>query len=44
MTVYRYSPDREKTLETYARQVETEDDSALRAILAECVKRLSKTQ
>jgi hypothetical protein len=44
MTAYRYSPDREKTLETYARQVETDDDSALRAILAECVKRLSKTQ
>jgi len=44
LTAHRFAPDRKKALEVYARQAENEDDPKVRAMLAESVIRLSRTQ
>jgi Flp pilus assembly protein TadD len=44
LTAYRFAPDRKKALEVYVRQAENEDDPRVRAMLAESVTRLSRTQ
>jgi Flp pilus assembly protein TadD/ribosomal protein L40E len=44
LTAHRFAPDRRKALEVYARQAENEDDPKVRAMLAESVTRLSRTQ
>jgi tetratricopeptide (TPR) repeat protein len=44
LTAYRFAPDRKKALVVYARQAENEDDPKVRAMLAESVTRLSRTQ